>query len=484
MFSQEQIIERLKFENPWWETLNIDKFYNQMKRRGYFELFRPLVLEKSIKRAVVLMGPRRVGKTVLLYHMIQELIDSGVNPLKICYLSIETPIYTGIGLEQIFKYCREAIGDTEYDDYYVFFDEIQYLKDWEVHLKSLVDSYHSVKFVVSGSAAAALKLKSIESGAGRFTDFLLPPLTFHEYMELKELNDLIYVTEYNENCDDKIVLNRPVYNTKDIDNLNQHFLDYINFGGYPEVIFSEKIQSEPGRYIRNDIIDKVLLRDLPILYGIQDIQELNSLFTSIAYNSGNEFSLDEISQSSGVAKNTIKKYITYLEAAFLIKVVYRIDFTAKKFKRANFFKIYLTNPSLRSALFSPIKKNDSAIGNMVETAIYSQWQHVENFPLYYARWKNGEVDIVCINDMQKPRWIVEIKWSNRFAENPKELSNVRKFCHKNKLKEASVTTIDIEKVVDSDNIEIKFRPASLYCYAVGRNLVENKIKDISIKNYI
>ena len=83
-FSKEQIIERLKFENPWWEKSNIDKFYNQMKRREYFELFRTLVQEKSVKRAVVLMGSRRVGKTVLLYHMIQELIESGVNPLKIC----------------------------------------------------------------------------------------------------------------------------------------------------------------------------------------------------------------------------------------------------------------------------------------------------------------------------------------------------------------------------------------------------------------
>lgn len=481
-FSKEQIIERLKFENPWWKHASIDKFYKKMKRRRYFRLFRPLVLEKSIKRAVILMGPRRVGKTVLLYQMIQELIDSGVNPLKICYLSIETPIYTGIGLEQLFKYCREANGYEDYNDYYVFYDEIQYLKDWEVHLKSLVDFYHSVKFIVSGSAAAALKLKSIESGAGRFTDFLLPPLTFHEYIELKEHNDLIEKYEY-EGKKDGMIIEKTDFHSKDIDKLNQHFLDYINFGGYPEVIFSEQIQSEPGRYIRNDIIDKVLLRDLPILYGIQDVQELNSLFTSIAYNTGNEFSLDGLSQSSGVAKNTIKKYITYLEAAFLIKVVYRVDFTAKKFKRANFFKIYLTNPSLRSALFSPIKKNDNVIGNMVETAIFSQWQHRENFPLYYARWKNGEIDIVYLNNEQKAQWIVEIKWTNRYAENPKELLNVRKFCHQNNLAVACVTSIDMEKTVKSDNVEIEFKPASLYCYSVGRNIIDNKLGDNSGKNY-
>ena len=76
-------------------------------------------------------------------------------------------------------------------DFFIFYDEIQYLKNWEVHLKSLVDSFRSVKFVASGSAAAALKMKSNESGAGRFTDFMLPPLTFYEFLNLQSLNNII-----------------------------------------------------------------------------------------------------------------------------------------------------------------------------------------------------------------------------------------------------------------------------------------------------
>ena len=75
-----------------------------------------------------------------------------------------------------------------------------------------------------------------------------------------------------------------------------------------EVSLSKEIQANPGRYIKSDIIDKVLLRDLPSLYGIQDVQELNSLFTTIAFNSGNEFSYDNLSTTSGVSKNTIKNY--------------------------------------------------------------------------------------------------------------------------------------------------------------------------------
>ena len=168
-----------------------------MQPRAYFDLFFPLVEDRQLRRAAILMGPRRVGKTVLIFHSIQRLIQQGVSPRKIAYLSVETPIYNGIPLEQLFAYCRKALGDKNYKGFYIFFDEIQYLKDWEIHLKSLVDSYLDVKFVASGSAAAALKLKSHESGAGRFTDFMLPPLTFYEYMKFKKLDNLIkYINFY------------------------------------------------------------------------------------------------------------------------------------------------------------------------------------------------------------------------------------------------------------------------------------------------
>ncbi|MGV3587850.1 MAG: ATP-binding protein [Adhaeribacter sp.] len=477
-FSEEQIIERIRFENIWWSTGKIDEYFGSMKRRLYFEVFRPLLREK-VKRAVVLMGPRRVGKTVMLFHTIQDLLENGVSPHKICYLSVETPIYNNIPLEYLFTLCRKAVGDESPDGFYIFFDEIQYLKNWEVHLKSMVDSYHRTKFIASGSAAAALKLKSNESGAGRFTDFMLPPLTFCEYISLKGLENLVIPRTKTWGSVEKTF-----YFSPDIQTLNNHFLQYINFGGYPEVIFSEQIQSNPGRYIRSDIVDKVLLRDLPSLYGIQDVQELNSLFTTIAYNSGNEFSYENLTAGSGANKETIKKYLTYLEAAFLIKIIHRIDDTAKRFRRANQFKIYLTNPSLRSALFSPISATDEFIGNMVETAIFSQWLHRED-EIHYARWKNGEVDIVGVNSNFKPNFAVEIKWSNRFYDNPEELKSLKAFCIKNDVRHPLITSIDKDGLKEVDSIKFDFIPSSLYCYTLGKNALDNKIRnDFSVGKFL
>ncbi len=468
--SKEQVLDRIKFENPWWVEGHIEEDYNHLPKRLYFDLFKPLVYEKAVRRAVVLMGPRRVGKTVMLHHMVEDMIATGIDPRKIIFITIENPIYNNISLEQLFLYAKEASGLKDKKDWYIIFDEIQYCRDWEVHLKVLVDSYRKDKFIVSGSAAAALKFASTESGAGRFTDFHLPPLTFDEYISLKDLTriiqpiELVWEGEKSE-----------FYTSNHIDELNKHFLDYINFGGYPEVIFSEKMQQNPGRYIRQDIVDKVLLRDLPSLYGISDTRELNSLFTTIAYNSGGEFSLETLSKQSQLPKNTLKKYIEYLEAAFLIRQIKRIDQSGKRFKRDNFFKLYLTNPSLRSALFSPITAVGDMMGHMVETAVFCQWMHTEWFTPWYARWSKGEVDMVSLDERTlKPLGALEIKWTNRYYEKPKELKSLYKFCTENSLQLPVVTTIDKTGVIEYQGLKIQYLPAASYAYSIGKKTLNQR----------
>lgn len=467
------ITRRIRFENPWWEGEHrITPAYRDLRPRAYFELFLPIVRDRKLRRAVVLMGPRRVGKTVMIHHAIQRLIDEGISPTSIFFVSVDSPIYNGLSLERFLEYYRHATGvDYKSEPIYAFFDEIQYLRDWEVHLKSLVDSYPNIKPLGSGSAAAALRLKSHESGAGRFTDFLLPPLSFYEYL------DLLGKTESLQEPAKDRENGRKYFGASDLDSVNRDFIKYLNFGGYPEVIFSEQIQSDPGRFIKSDIIDKVLLRDLPSLYGISDIQELNYLFTALAFNTANEVSLEELSKNSGVAKNTIKRYIEYLEAAFLIKIVHRIDRNAKRFRRANFFKVYLANPSMRAALFSPVGADDEVIGSLIETAIFSQWFHWRSSSLYYARWHGGEIDIVSVAaSTQKARWAVEVKWSDRYCDHPGELQNVVDFATSNKLTRVLVTSKTKTAVLTIRGVTLEFVPASLYCFTVGFNLIHGMQK--------
>lgn len=470
----EKIIERLQYENPWWITKEIPVLYKEMSRRLYFDLFYPFVVETQIRRAVVLMGPRRVGKTVMMFHTINQLIEENINPQRIFFVGIDNPIYVNLSLQEILNLCKDAVKADSFKNCFVFFDEIQYLKDWERHLKVLVDTYPETKFIVSGSAAAALKWHSTESGTGRFTDFMLPPLTFQEFIHLKNKNHLIQKSsiQYGEK-------QIPYSLTVSINELNNEFLQYLNFGGYPEVVLSEKIQKDMGRYVKNDIVDKVLLRDLPSLYGIKDVQELNRFFTYIAYNTSNEFSYETMSKESGIQKETLKKYLEYLEAAFLIKVLNKVDINAKRLKRVTSFKVYLTNSSLRTALFSPVKATDSEMGNMVETAILSQWMHRENLDLTYARWREGrfegEVDLVLVDDKNfKPVWGVEIKWSNRYYDMPQDLSSLIQFCKTNQFGNALITTIDKQNTKQVSDINFTFVPAALYAYNVGEHTLKMK----------
>lgn len=467
-------LERLKYENPWWVSAAIQQSYKAMTKRLYFDLFYPFVKETAVKRALVLMGPRRVGKTVMMFHAIDKLLEEGCDPKKIFFIGIDNPIYMHLGLEDLLELAGSAVKIEGFEGAYVFFDEIQYLKDWERHLKVLVDRYPGTKFIVSGSAAAALKLQSTESGAGRFTNFMLPPLTFHEYIHLKGLGSLVQ--------GGKVIYDGKelsFYSSHDIKALNNEFFQYLNYGGYPEVVFSEKIQSDMGRYVKSDIVDKVLMRDLPSLYGIRDVQELNRFFTYLAYNTGNEFSFEKICKDSAVQKDTIKKYLEYLEAAFLIKVIHKIDDSAKRFKRVTGFKVYLTNPSLRTAMFSPVQPIDSEAGNMVETAIYSQWMHLEQLDLKYARWKmgrsEGEVDIVLIdNKFFRPKCCVEVKWSNRYVEKIRELASLEHFCNQNKISAALVTTIDEWGNRELEGINLTFVPAAVYAYNIGDITLKQK----------
>ena len=466
-----QILRRVEFENPWWDDPHrVPMSYTQWKPRPYLELFFPLVENQDIRRAVLLMGPRRVGKTVLLHHAIDRLLQT-IPPRQIVYFSIDHPLYNSLGLEQLLEFFGETSGtDYKKTPTYVFFDEIQYLKDWEIHLKTLMDAFPSVKPVASGSAAVALRLKSVESGAGRFTEFLLPPLTFHEYLALSDSPDKPIPKFMRQAVRKGTNFSR----ANDIEHLNQVFVDYLNYGGYPEVVFSKEIQKDLGRFVKADIVDKVLLRDLPSLYGIQDIQELNSLFTTLAFNTANEVSLEDLSKKSGVAKNTIKRYIEYLEAAFLIRVLHRVDQSGRRFRRANFFKVYLTNPSIYGALFAPVKSRDQAMGSLVETAIFSQWFHADISMFHYSRWPGGEVDMVSRGPDQSIKWAMEATWSDRFVQDSAKLKSSLRFCRSNNLKDMIVTSKKekASKVIDGVNFE--FVPASEYCYTVGYNLVMGK----------
>lgn len=354
-------------------------------------------------------------------------------------------------------------GDPEHS--FVFFDEVQYVENWEQQLKVLVDRYSHVKFVVTGSATAALHKKSKESGAGRFTEYMLPPLSFYEFMAMRG------------------AIEKTQIDSIDLEKLNELYVEYLNYGGFPESFTSQSIRDFPEQYIGQDILDKVLMRDLPSVFGINNPTELNRLFTALAYNSSNEISLESISKTSGVSKKDIYKYIEYMEAAFLLKTVDKTDDKIQQFKRRTFFKVILANPSLRSAIFGKIQKNDPELEGLAETAVFSQlvihtW-HVSRYK--YARWNRGnskgEVDLVYVDKKGAPVAALEIKWTDRFALQEEVPKSLLTFCRENGLPEGYMTSRNVFSETTHGDIKIYHIPTAFLCLMIGFQVSINTITE-------
>jgi uncharacterized protein len=474
--TSEDIITRMRFDNPWWTDARKPLAIEKLPRRDYLVPFEQLAKQSTPRRSVVLLGPRRTGKTVMLFQLIRTLLNEGIKPQNIVYAALDTPIFARHSMTQLLELYLTNLAPDTTQTIYAIFDEVQYLKGWNQELKSLTDSHLHCKFLVTGSAAGAIRNQSQESGAGRFTDFILPPLTFAEFLRMT-------------GHEDRLIKPHPAkqdaFITDAISELNAQFVKYLNYGGFPELALSPEMQASASRYVRNDILDKVLLRDLPSIYGISDTTELYSLFSMLAYNTGNEVSLEKLSQGAGVAKNTLKRYLEYLESAFLIRMVERVDKNARSFQRSSAFKVYLSNASLRAALFGALEPDDDKFGNVAETAVVGQWMHDPDFKrnLRYARWDEREVDLIYLNPaLQNSAWAVEIKWSDRHVERPEDIKGLLEFAKANpQMISALATSKTMTTTIRTPQAIVNLEPTALYCYTVGKNILKNIKEDINIQ---
>ena len=481
--SPDEIRRRLRLDNPWWDAQRLsDDPLAEFAHRDYFPQFASLVRSDAVRRAVVLVGPRRVGKTVMVGQLIRELLVDGVDGSAVLYLSLDTPLYTDLTLEAVLDLFREEHGHAPTDRLFVCFDEVQYHKDWERHLKVLVDTYPSVRFVATGSAAAALQRQSRESGAGRFTDYFLPPLTFSEFLAFvgrdRDEGRAVWDEMIRAGLDARDVEIPPDWMAR----TNGDFVDYLNFGGYPEAVLSEDVRGDSARFVRDDIVGKVLLRDLPGLYGITDTQELNRLFTMLAYNTGDEVSPSSLAEGSGITTVTIGKYLQYLEAAFLVRKVLRVDDTARHLKRQRTFKVYLTNPSMRGALFEYVDADHEAVGHLAETAVFSQLLHAPASDMVrYARWKEGrrdcEADIVVLDrGTQKPRSVTEVKWTDRPVRDHARVLHAAGFAAKHGVRPV-ITTRSVGAFSRVGGHPAWFIPTALVAQIWGEFTVDHALRD-------
>ncbi|MDH7577647.1 MAG: ATP-binding protein [Bacillota bacterium] len=424
IIDRERLLKALYSFNSWWITGNVPREATKPVRRfAYYEAHKVLH-HPTIRRYTVLSGARRVGKTIILYQLIEDLLEHEVPAKSILYISFDHPILKFCTIEEILDIYQENISGSS-KELYFFFDEVHYATQWDLWMKHLYDHYKNCRVVAAGSASPVLAAQTAESGVGRWTIIKIPTLSFYEYCELKELDDRpeipvdIKPTRLgNLSPADLEQLIRSLLM------LQKYFHRYLLLGGFPEIALSDDIPFAQ-RVLREDVVDKVLKRDLTVLFGVRNVAELEKVFLYLCLHSGGLVAVDTIAKEIGVARQTVANYLHLLDASNLIYISNPVEIGGKKVLKAK-PKVYIADAAIRNAvlMLDDVLADPVEMGIIVETTVY---KHIATFYYrqktrvgYYRQGgKSGkEVDVVV--DYPLGRLLIEVKYRDDSRIDEKE----------------------------------------------------------------
>lgn len=411
--TKEQILKVLRAFNPWWTTGSVHPgLLKEYRRFAYYEAMKRLDQEE-LRRTVVLTGTRRVGKTTIEYQMIDSMLNRGVNPAQIVFISMDHPMLKLSNLSDILECYHENVWPTQ--DAYYFFDEIQYASGWDKWLKTIYDTQPDTKCVATGSASPALIRGSAESGAGRWSVIQVPTLSFYEYCALIGVDTPELGPEIRPTAFARMTQQQRTQVMLKLAPLQNYFNRYLTVGGFPELALTHNdIMAQ--QIMREDVVDKVLKRDLPSLYNIRSPLELERIFLYLCNVSSDIVSFTTIAKElDGVSRITVENYVKYLESANLIYQSWPVDIGGRKALKVQ-PKIYIADAAIRNAVLmdDDVLTNSTELGKVVETAVY---KHVASFyyqlatRVGYSRGgpKDNEVDIV-VDYPNIKKILIEVKY--------------------------------------------------------------------------
>jgi len=467
----------LKF-NPWWNRGRSNDLPEW--KRAAFRQIREWRIDPPAGRALLLTGARQIGKTTLYLQTIDELLDQGVPPQNILYATFDHPLLKLVGLEKVIEIWKEYETSADGPEY-LFLDEVQTIKDWQVWLKHQVDFEKHRRIAITGSATPLLE-EGQESGVGRWQTIKLATLSFFEYLQIRNapipqlprISSLIHLFDWKE----------PEFarTAEEAKSLSALFNEYLLRGGFPQSAKIENID-QAQKLLREDIVDKVLKRDMTALFGVRRIVELEQVFLYLCMNDGGLLEMKTLCSSLEVKKPTAIKFINLLESAHLVYKLMPFGY-GKEILRAQ-PKIYLADAALAGSVLlkgKSLLENQTAMGRTVETAVF---KHV--FTRYYSRsvkfafWrgkKDHEVDIIA--DMT-PRLVpFEIKYRGREHTGLQNLKGLCEFCKKYHVKTGYVITKDMNDFgilrLPESGIRLAKIPAPLACFWLGASELDEGIQ--------
>ncbi|MES3007861.1 MAG: ATP-binding protein, partial [Pseudomonadota bacterium] len=470
--SKEELVAVLSQFNPWWRDESIADLPRW--RRAAFRELDTWMSNPPAPRAVLLSGARQIGKTTLMLQVIDSLLKAGVPPSNILYATFDHPILKLAGIDAVLAAWRERIPKTDGLEY-LFLDEAQFIRDWGTWIKHQVDFQKNRRIAFTGSAMPLVD-EAQESGVGRWHSIRLTTLSFYEYLQIKNLSlpPLPKLKSLRDLFD---------WDQSDFYQASEaaasyagHFHEYLVRGGFPQTAQVESI-TQAQRLLREDIIDKVLKRDMTALFGVRRVLDLEHTFLYLCMHDGGLLDMVDLCSNLEVKRPTAQNFIELLEATHLIYRLPPFGY-GKDVLRAR-FKIYLADAAIAPAVMlkgRAVLEDPTALGVATETAVFKHLfarYYPQNVRFTYWRGiKDREVDLVAEVEGQVIPF--EVKYRTQHT-GVRELKGLIELCEQKKLTRGYVITKSLDDfgllkgMPQSAEAATKIMriPAPLLCYWMG-----------------
>jgi hypothetical protein len=473
--SKTELLAVLRQYNPWWRNGQVGDL-PKWRRAAFPQVFEWMT-QPPAQRALLVSGARQVGKTTLLLQAVEALLRNGVPPGNILYATFDHPLLKLAGLDGLLNLWRE-IEPARDGLEYLFLDEIQYTKDWQTWLKHQVDFQKHRRIAVTGSATP-LVTEGQESGVGRWHTLRLATLSFYEYLQIKNIaapplpgvGSLNQLFEWPEA--------QFVQVGEEARGLVAHFHEYLLRGGFPQTALVENI-TQAQKLLREDIVEKVLKRDMTAMFGVRRVLELEQLFLYLCLHDGGLLDMPTLCKNLEVKKPTANNFLSLLENTHLIHRLAPFGY-GKEILRAR-YKVYLADAAIAPSVMlkgKSLLEDAAALGVAVETAFF---KHVVT--RYYDRsvtfnyWrgkKDYEVDVIATVEGRLVPF--EVKYRAQ-ATGLGELRGMQQFCTERKVARGYVITKEVSDFgvlslgADGGGAAVAKIPAPLACYWLGRSEVD------------
>ena len=315
--------------------------------------------------AQVVIGVRRSGKSTLCHKVLKE------HKVKYAYANLDDDRMANMQTEDmnVLLSCIYQVYGT--DIRYIFFDEIQNVDGWHLLVNRLLRS--NVCIFVTGSNAKLLSGELSTHLTGRYNEIRLYPFSFSEYCAYNKVNV------------DSIT-------TKADAERKQAFMEYVNEGGFPEM---QLLHNKRG-YIQS-LLDAVLLKDIRQRFNVRDVDALRKIAYMLISNVCQTVNYGEMSKLLGMSDKTLKKYVGYLQQAFLIQLLPKFSYKSRE--RITGEKAYIVDTG-----FENNRNNSMAgenLGRRLENVVYIELlrrcsKNFQDVYYYKPTSRSKEVDfVVC-----------------------------------------------------------------------------------------